>query len=139
LNEKRTAWLFNILEKYLIRRNHNNDKLKKYAVVAIAKILYPEEVDKLRRNICPFCGRKYSKTSGLVQHYMSKYRCRSMLWAMMLHIIEEYYNAVGNVIRCGPKRPRYKIVVNGKTFRFNRISDAASKYVELCVINKYNK
>jgi len=56
------------------------------------KELYPVELHLLRNKICPFCGRKFKKKSGLAKHILGNYRdgCKIKFDAMLHNLFQIY-------------------------------------------------
>jgi len=54
--------------------------------------LYPMELHLLRNKICPFCGRKFKKKSGLAKHILGNYRsgCKIKFDAMLHNLFQIY-------------------------------------------------
>ncbi len=70
-----------LIDRYLLRpkslppRIYEQYKL----VIALVDVLAPEEVAKMRKGVCPWCGRRF-RGKGLVRHLKS-----SAVWSVKVH------------------------------------------------------
>ena len=97
----------------------------KFAVVKIAKLLFPEEIRQIRSGRCPFCGRRFLRKGDVKQHLKRSRECSWKLWDLENRILEVYVEMRSKLVINGG----YRLATNEGIVKFKHITEAAAFYV----------